>query len=79
MHTSIDANPAVMPSAHGAIFCRKELREKDVVKVRFFLELNQHTQPIFCRKQLREKKSAHTDRLFILYLCLYHIQKHCII
>ena len=27
-----------MPSAHGSIFCRKELREKVGVKVRFFLE-----------------------------------------
>ena len=44
-----------MPSNHGAIFCRKELREKVRVKVRFFLGLSQRTRPIFCRKQLREK------------------------
>ena len=44
-----------MPSAHGLIFCRKELREKVGVKVRFFLGLSQRTRPIFCRKQLREK------------------------
>ena len=44
----------VMPSAHGQI-CRKELREKVGVKVRFFLGLSQHKQPTFCRKQLREK------------------------
>ena len=45
----------LMPSAHGAIFCRKELRENVGVKVRFFLGLSQRTRPIFCRKQLREK------------------------
>ena len=44
-----------MPSAHGPIFCRKELREKVGVKVRFFLGLSQRRRPIFCRKQLREK------------------------
>ena len=45
----------LMPSAHGPIFCRKELREKVGAKVRFFLVLSQRTRPIFCRKQLREK------------------------
>ena len=64
----------IMPSAHGPIFCRKELREKVRVKVRFFLRLSQRKRPTFCRKQLREKnrtdffsdqKSADTDRLFI--------------
>ena len=44
-----------MPSAHGPIFCRKELREEVGAKVRFFLGLSQRTRPIFCRKQLREK------------------------
>ena len=44
-----------MPSAHGPIFCRKELREKVGVKVRFFLGLTQRKRPTFCRKQLREK------------------------
>ena len=48
----------LMPSAHGAIFCRKELWEKVGVKVRFFLGLSQRTRPIFCRKQLREKIGA---------------------
>ena len=48
------AQPA-MPSAHRPIFCRKELREKVGVKVRFYLGLSQHKQPTFCRKQLREK------------------------
>ena len=43
-----------MPSAHGLIFCRKELREK-VGANRFFLGLSQRTRPIFCCKQLREK------------------------
>ena len=47
-----------MPSAHGAIFCRKELREKFGVRVRFFLRLSQRRRPIFCRKQLREKIGA---------------------
>ena len=47
-----------MPSAHGAIFCRKELREKVRVKVRFFLGLSQRTRPIFCHKQLWEKIGA---------------------
>ena len=45
----------VMPSAHGPIFCRKELREKVRVKVRFFLGLSQRRRPIFCRKQLRKE------------------------
>ena len=40
-----------MPSAHGPIFCRNELREKVGAKVRFFLGMSQRT----CRKQLREK------------------------
>ena len=44
-----------MPSAHGPIFCRKELREKVGVKVRFFLGLSQRKRPTFCHKQLREK------------------------
>ena len=44
-----------MPSAHGPIFCRKELREKVGVEVRFFLGLSQRRRPIFYRKQLREK------------------------
>ena len=44
-----------MASAHGPIFCRKELREKVGVKVRFFLGLSQRKRPTFCRKQLREK------------------------
>ena len=44
-----------MPSAHGPIFCRKELREKVGVKVRFFLGLRQRKRPTFYRKQLREK------------------------
>ena len=44
-----------MPSAHGPVFCRKELREKVGSKVRFFLGPSQRTRPIFCRKQLREK------------------------
>ena len=46
--------PSVMPSAHGPIFCRKELREKVGEKVRFFLGLSQRRRPIFCHKQLRE-------------------------
>ena len=55
-----------MPSTHRPIFCRKELREKVGVKVRFFLGLSQRRRPIFCRKQLREKVGpAHTDRFFI--------------
>ena len=45
----------LMPSAHGPIFCHKELREKVGVKVRFFLGLSQRKRPTFCRKQLREK------------------------
>ena len=45
----------IMPSAHGPIFCRKELREKVGVKVRFFLGMSQRKRPTFCRKQLREK------------------------
>ena len=44
-----------MPSTHGPIFCRNELREKVGAKVRFFLGMSQRTRPIFCRKQLREK------------------------
>ena len=36
-----------MPSAHGAICCGKELREKVGVKVRFFLGLSQCTRSIF--------------------------------
>ena len=44
-----------MPSAHGPIFCCKELREKVGVKVRFFFGLSQSRRPIFCPKQLREK------------------------
>ena len=47
----------VMPSAHRAIFCRKELREKVREKVQFFLGLNQRTRPILCRKQLPGKTS----------------------
>ena len=62
-----------MPSAHGPIFCRKELREKVGVKVRFFLGLSQRKRPTFCRKQLREKigpiisrtKSQHTRTDFL--------------
>ena len=75
-----------MPSAHvhGAIFCRKELREKVGVKVRFVLGLSQRTRLIFCGKQLREKigpiffsdqKSAHTDRLFIG--AIVQARSHC--
>ena len=72
--TTVRRRKPVMPSAHGPIFCRKELREKVGVKVRFFLGLIQRKRPTFCRKQLREKnrtdffldqKSAHRDRLFI--------------
>ena len=67
----------MMPSAHGSIFCRKELREKVGVKVRFFLGLSQRRRPIFCHKQLREKigptfsraKSQRTRPDFLL-LCV---------
>ena len=46
----------LVPSAHGPIFCRKELRELLVgVKVRFFLGPSQRKRLTFCRKQLREK------------------------
>ena len=64
----------LMPSAHVPIFCRKELREKVGVKVRFFLGLSQRRRPIFCHKQLWGKnrtdffwdlKSAHKDWFFI--------------
>ena len=37
----------LMPSAHGPIFCRKELREKVEVKVLFFLGLSQRTRTDF--------------------------------
>ena len=43
------------PAHTERFFCRKELREKVGVKVRFFLGLSQRIRPIFCRKQLREK------------------------
>ena len=49
-HTLVLSN-ILMPSAHGAIFCRKELREKVGVKVRFFLGLSQRTRPIFYRTE----------------------------
>ena len=42
----------VMPSAHGPIFCRKELREKVGVKVRFFLGLSQRTRADFLSELL---------------------------
>ena len=66
----------LMPSAHGPIFCCKELREKVGVKVRFFLGLSQRKRPTFCRKQLREKigpifsrtKSQRTRTDFVLEL-----------
>ena len=48
-----------IPSAHGPIFCRKELREKVGVKVRFFLG---QSQRIFCCKQLREKMGPTLSR-----------------
>ena len=50
-----------MPSAHGPVFCRKELWEKVGAKIRFFLGLSQRTRPIF----FSDQKSAHTDRFFI--------------
>ena len=59
-----------MSSAHGAIFCRKELREKVGVMIRFFLGLSQRTRPIFCRKQPRTKSQrTRTDFLSEL-LCV---------
>ena len=69
----------LMPSAHGPIFCRKELPENVGAMVRFFLGLSQCRRLIFCHKQLREKnrtnffsdqKLAHTDWFFIELLCL---------
>ena len=33
----------VMPSSHGLTFCRKQLREKIRVRVRFFIRLSQST------------------------------------
>ena len=46
----------LMPSAHGPISCRKELRQKVGVKVRFFLGLSQRTRTdlLSYLKQLRE-------------------------
>ena len=37
----------LMPSAHGLIFCRKELREKVGDKVRFFIGVSQRTRSDF--------------------------------
>ena len=63
-----------MPSAHGPIFCRKELREKVGVKVRFFLRLSQCTRPelfsLAAPRKYRtnffsDQKSVHMDRFFI--------------
>ena len=68
-----------MPSAHGAIFCRKELREKVRVKVRFFLRLSQRTRPFFLSQAAPRKnridffsdqKSAYTDRFLSELLCV---------
>ena len=70
-----------MPSAHGPIFCRKELREKVGVKVRFFLGLSQHRRPYFLSQAASRKnrtdffsdqKSAHTDRFLseLLYVTI---------
>ena len=63
-----------MSSAHGPIFCRKELREKVGVKVRFFLGLSQRTRTDFLSQAAPRKnrtdffsdqKSAHTNRHYI--------------
>ena len=49
-----------MPSAHGPIFCHKELREKVGMKVRLFLGLSQRTRLFVASSS--EKKS---DRFFL--------------
>ena len=51
-------------SAHGPIFCRKELREKVGVKVRFFLGLSQRRRPI-CLSQAAPRKSQRTRTDFL--------------
>ena len=64
-----------MPSAHGPIFCSKELREKVGVKVRFYSRTESVHTTIFVASSSENKnrtdffsdqKSAHTDRLFIV-------------
>ena len=52
-----------MPSTHRPIFCRKELREKVGVKVRFFIGVNQRTRADFLWQ------TKHRTYLTIFYRC----------
>ena len=72
--TTINVN--LMPSAHGPIFCRKELREK--VKVRFVIGVSQLTRTDFLSQTkhrtyltifLSECHLAHTARFFYRSYC----------
>ena len=65
-----------MPSAHGPIFCHKELREKVGVNVRFFIGVSQRTRTDILSKTkhrtyytlrflLSECHVAHKARFFI--------------
>ena len=56
-----------MPSAHGPIFCRKEFREKDRVKVQFYWSeslhfLSQTKHRTYLTIFYRECHLAHTTR-----------------
>ena len=49
-----------MPSAQGPSFCRKQLREKVGVKVRYFIGVSAHGPILYCRQKI-----GPTERLFI--------------
>ena len=53
-----------MPSTHRPIFCRKELREKVGVKVRFFIGVNQRTRADFL------SQTKHRTYLTIFFRCV---------
>ena len=56
----------LMPSAHGPIFCRKELRKNFGVMVRFFLGLSQRTskiRPIFSRTKSQRTRTDFLSEL----------------
>ena len=47
MARKLQSIASVVPSAHGQIFCRKQLREKVGVKVRYFIGESQRTRTDF--------------------------------
>ena len=77
----------IIPSAHGPIFCRKELWEKSEWRPNFYRSESVHTGRLFIAYKtadlpydfLSECHLAHMTRFFIWVFCLWQWQarSHC--